>query len=57
MLLEDLSKTELTFLIDEWVHHERDRAILKRILLDGIIYDRLAEEIELSVRHVKQIVY
>ena len=53
----DLSRSELTALIDEWIFNERDRAILKRRLLDGICYEPLAEEFGLSVRHIKTIVY
>ena len=55
-----LSRTETEALIDEWVigrNAERDRNILKRRLLDGVTYDRLAEEFDLSVRQVKNIVY
>ena len=44
-------------LIDEKVHHERNRRLLKRRLIDGICYEPLAEEFNLSVRHVKTIVY
>ena len=55
--LEDRSNTEIAFLIDDWIRSERDRAILKRRLLDGIRYEALAEEFDLSVRHVKTIVY
>lgn len=55
--LENMSRTELENYIDEYIHSERDRKILKRRLLDGIIYEQLAEEFELSVRHVKNIVY
>lgn len=55
--VSDLSRSEMSNLIDEWIFNERDRAILKRRLLDGIIYDKLAEEFDLSVRHVKHIVY
>jgi DNA-directed RNA polymerase specialized sigma24 family protein len=44
-------------LIDEWIFSERDRAILKRRLLDGVHYEPLAEEFDLSVRQVKNIVY
>lgn len=54
------SRSEIDRLIDEWVigrNAERDRMILKRRLLDGITYDRLAEEFDLSVRQVKNIVY
>lgn len=53
----DLSRSEVSQLIDEWIFNERDRAILKRRLLDGITYERLAEEFDLSVRRTKSIVY
>lgn len=53
----DIPRSEVEKLIDEWIWSERDRAILKRRLLDGIIYERLAEEFDLSVRHIKKIVY
>jgi hypothetical protein len=44
-------------LIDEWIFSERDRAILKRRLLDGVCYEPLAEEFDLSVQQAKNIVY
>ncbi len=53
----DLSRSEISDLIDEWIFNERDRKILKRRYLDGICYEPLAEEFELSVRQVKNIVY
>lgn len=53
----DLPRSKIEHLIDEWIFHERDRAILKRRLLDGITYERLAEEFDLSVRQTKNIVY
>ena len=43
--------------IDKYIHNERNRKILKRRLLDGIRYEPLAEEFDLSVRQVKNIVY
>lgn len=52
----DLSRSQYEHLIDEWVFSERDRAIIKRRLLDGITYERLAEEFDLSVRQTKTIV-
>ena len=52
-----LSRTQISNLIDEWIFSERDRAILKRRYLDGICYEPLAEEFNLSVRQVKNIVY
>jgi hypothetical protein len=53
----DLSRSEIEHLINEWIFSERDRAILKRRLLDGICYEPLAEEFGLSVRQTKTIVY
>ena len=53
----DLSRTEIENLIDEWIFSERDRKILKRRLLDGICYEPLAEEFDLSVKQIKNIVY
>lgn len=53
----DLSRTEWENLIDEYIFKERDRAILKRRLLDGICYEPLSEEFDLSVQQTKTIVY
>lgn len=53
----DLPNSELSILIDEWIKSERDRRILKRRLIDGVCYEPLAEEFELSVRQTKNIVY
>lgn len=53
----EYTNSEITNLIDEHIHSERDRAILKRRLVDGICYEKLSEEFELSVRQVKNIVY
>lgn len=54
---DDLSRTEISNLIDEWILHERNRKILKRRLIDHICYEPLAEEFDLSVRQIKNIVY
>ena len=53
----NLSRSEWESLIDEWIFSERDRAIIKRRLLDGILFEPLAEEFDLSVRQIKTIVY
>ena len=53
----DIPRSEWEHLIDEWIFNERDRAILKRRLLDGICYEPLAEEFNLSVQQTKHIVY
>ena len=55
--MRDYSRSELTEAIDELILNERNRAILKRRLIDGICYEPLAEEFEMSVRQIKRIVY
>ena len=60
MKLEDVSRSQLETAIDEWIigrHAERNRKILKRRLIDGITYERLAEEFDLSTQQIKNIVY
>lgn len=58
-MIEDygLSRSQWEALIDEWIFSERDRKLLKRRLLDGIKYEDLADEFDMSVRQVKAIVY
>ena len=55
--MRDYSRTELIEAVDEWILNEKHRAILKRRLIDGICYEPLAEEFDMSVRQIKRIVY
>ena len=51
---------EIEQAIDQWIigrNAERNRELLKRRICDGITYERLAEEFDLSVRQTKNIVY
>lgn len=57
MKIDDVSNSELSTLIDEWVKGERNRAILKRRLIDCICYEPLAEEFNLSSKQIKNIIY
>lgn len=57
MTFEDMTCSQVARLIDEWIFSERDRAILKRRIIDGICYEPLAAEFDLSVKQVKRIVY
>ena len=57
MKYENISNSQISHLIDEWIKSERDRNILKRRLIDGICFEPLAEEFDLSVRQIKNIVY
>ena len=55
--MRDYSRSEIEAAITEWVLHERDRAVIRRRLIDGLTYESLAEEFDLSVSQVKRIVY
>lgn len=55
--MKEYSRSELFNAIDEWILNEKHRAILKRRLLDGICFEPLAEEFDMSPRQVKRIVY
>ena len=52
----NLSRDQIDALIYQWIFNERDRAISRRRLLDGIRYEKLAEEFDLSVQQTKTIV-
>lgn len=55
--MRDYSRTELTGAIDEWILNQKHREILYRRLIDGITFEALAEEFDMSPRQIKRIVY
>lgn len=57
MEIYNLSWTDWSNIIDEWVFNERDREILKRRLLDGLTYKELQDEFNLSIDRLKRIIY
>lgn len=52
-----MTNSEIADAIDEFVRGERNRAILKRRLIDEICYEPLAEEFDISVSQLKRILY
>ena len=52
----DYTNSQIKQLIEEHIHSERDRRILYRRLVDGVCYEPLAEEFQLSVTQVKRII-
>lgn len=54
--LDDVTNERIAQVIDSYLHSERDRAIMKRRLIDGICYEPLADEFGMSVRQIKTIV-
>ena len=53
----EYTNSQMRALIDEYIHSERDRAIMKRRKIDGICFEPLAEEFQMSERQIKSIVY
>ena len=53
----EYTNSQISHAIDEYIHSERDRRILKRRLIDGVCFEPLAEEFDVSVRRIKAIVY
>ena len=53
----NLSRSELQYLIDQWIFNERHRIIMADRLFNGTTYERLAEKYDLSTQQVKNIVY
>lgn len=53
----DYTNSQMRELIAEHIHNERDRSILERRLCDGVVYETIAEEFNLSTQRVKAIVY
>ena len=53
----EYTNSQIALLIDEHIHNERNRALLKRRLIDGICFEPLAEEFDISVRQCKSIIY
>ena len=53
----EYTNSQMLALINEHIHSERDRAILCRRLIDGITFEILALEFDMSARQVKNIVY
>lgn len=52
----EYTNSQIRELISEHIHSERDRRILYRRLVDGVCYEPLAEEFQLSVTQVKRII-
>lgn len=55
--MKDISNSEISAVIDEYVRGERDRLIMKLRLIDCLTYEKIAEAVDMSVRQIKNIVY
>lgn len=55
--MKEYMNSQIAAIIDETIHNERNRRVMKRRLIDGVVFEKLAEEFNLSVRQTKSIVY
>ena len=55
--MKEYSNSQISAVIEEYIHSKRNRELLKRRYVDGITFEKLSEEFELSVRQAKTIVY
>ena len=51
------TNSEVTTIINECVHSERDRKILLRKYVDGITHEKIAEEFDLCPKQISNIIY
>ena len=57
MTKDDYSNTEIMLLIIDRIHSVRDRYILVDRFVHGLTFEKIAEEHDMSVRQIKNIVY
>ena len=55
--LSDIKNSDIKNAIDEYIHSERDRAVLLDRLVNGLTFEKLGEKHDLSEIQVKRIVY
>lgn len=55
--MKDYTNSEIEHEINERIHSELDRALLKRRFIDGVTQEKLAEEFGFSVRQIQRKLY
>jgi len=53
----EYSNSQIRELIEEYIHSERDRKILCLRLIDGVVFEKIAEIMEMSPRQIRTIVH
>lgn len=54
--MPEYTNTEIYNLIDDYIHHARDRRVMKDRLINGYGIEALAEKYDMSVSQLKRIV-
>ena len=55
--LREFPNSVITNAVNEYIHNKRNRDILKRRYIDGLTYEQLAYQFDMSVRQIKNIIY
>ena len=56
-MMPDYNNEDVIKAINNVIHSQRDRDIVYRRLIDGLTYDELSAEFNLSVRQLQRITY
>lgn len=56
-MVKDYTNSQMAILIDEHIHNSRNRTILRLRYIDGMTYEKIAEEMDMSTQQIKTIVY
>ncbi len=57
MTTKEYTNTQIAELINEYIHSERDRMIMKSRYIDGLTFKELEDKYHLSERRIKVICY
>lgn len=52
----EYSNSNIAYIIDEYIHNQLHRDILKSRFIDGLTYEQLAEKYDRSVKNIKDII-
>lgn len=55
--LENITNSQIKYVIEEYIHVERDRGILYDRYVNGYTFERISEKYDLSTVQTKRIVY
>ena len=53
----EYSNSQIREIIEDWIHNDRDRIILSLRLIEGRTFEQIAEQVGMSYRQVRRIVY
>jgi len=54
--MREYTNSEITHVINEYVHSKRDRDVLLACYVDGITHENIAEAVKLTPRRVSKII-